>query len=76
MNEQLKQYIIDVLKVAQADGYVAKENGEFEVGHWIEGIAGEIAIKADRLLEPERYFKIQGKFYKIGDLQRLTEVEL
>lgn len=76
MNEQLKQYIVDVLKEAQESGYVSKENGEFEVGHWIDIASGQIASKADQLLEPERYIKVDGYFYKKRDLQKLEKVEL
>ncbi len=76
MSEQLKQYIADLLRESQDDGYVIEENTDYEVAQWIELVSRQIAEKADRLLEPERYFKYQGKFYKVKDLQKLQEVQL
>lgn len=68
---RLSDYIADVLREAQEEGYVTAENADLEVGQWIGGVSYQIAQKADQLLEPERYFKYNSVFYKVADLQKL-----
>lgn len=76
MNDRLRQYIEEVLREAQEAGYVTPENSDYEVGQWMMVVAGQIAKKAESFLEPERFAKVNGRIYRIKDIENLPEVEL
>lgn len=67
----LQDYIVEQLRLAQKDGYVVPENSDFEVGQWIGGIAYQITEKAERMMEPDEYVKVDGFFYKKSDMFKL-----
>lgn len=76
MNEKLQQYVEKLLREAQEQGYVTPENSDYEVGQWMMGVSRQIANKADNLFEPERFVKVNGRFYRVRDIEKLSEVLL
>jgi hypothetical protein len=73
--DQIQAIVVKELKDLQDSGYMLPENEDMEVGQAMGGASYNIAMRVYKAMTPQRYIRIDGKFYAVTAIKSTIKPE-